>query len=189
MAELLSILRDKRLKLRARQSHLPPSPQHPFSRDGFVTGGDTVKGQHSERRRAAPRSALQTLQNAALPAALLVVVGVIAFASPVLRDTDATRAIDFFRQANVPVIGMVENTSGYACPHCGEVSDPFGQGGAQAAAGSIGIDFLGRVPLDIAIRTRSDAGSPPAADADDAVFAPLAEKLLGWLNPAKPAAF
>jgi len=51
-------------------------------------------GKHSEPRRAAPRSALQTLQNAALPAALLVVVGVIAFASPVLRDTEATRAID-----------------------------------------------------------------------------------------------
>jgi len=116
--------------------------------------------------------------------------GVVIISTPQdLALIDATRAIDFFRQASVPIVGMVENMAGYACPHCGEVSDPFGQGGAQAAAKSIGIDFLGRIPLDIDIRSRSDSGSPPAADADDAVFRPLAEKLIAWLNPAKPAAF
>jgi len=102
---------------------------------------------------------------------------------------DATRAIDFFRQGGVPIIGMIENMAGYACPHCGEVSDPFGQGGAQAAAMSMELPFLGRVPLDIGIRTASDAGQPPAAEPDDAVFAPLAQKIAEWLNPAKPASF
>ncbi|WP_340315174.1 Mrp/NBP35 family ATP-binding protein [Rhizorhabdus argentea] len=102
---------------------------------------------------------------------------------------DATRAIDFFNQASVPIVGMVENMAGYACPHCGEISDPFGQGGAQAAALSMGLDFLGRVPLDIAIRTKSDAGTPPAAEADDVVFAALAARITDWLNPAKPGAF
>ncbi|KRB82524.1 chromosome partitioning protein ParA [Sphingomonas sp. Root710] len=102
---------------------------------------------------------------------------------------DATRAIDFFRQANVPIIGMVENMAGYACPHCGEISDPFGSGGAQAAAMSMELPFLGRVPLDIGIRTSSDAGSPPASEDDDAVFRPLAEKIAAWLNPAGPASF
>jgi len=97
---------------------------------------------------------------------------------------DATRAVDFFKQAHVPVIGMVENMAGYACPHCGEISDPFGQGGAQAAAATMGLDFLGRIPLDIAIRMRSDAGHPPAAEPDDALFAPLAAKLTTWLNRA-----
>jgi ATP-binding protein involved in chromosome partitioning len=74
--------------------------------------------------------------------------------------------------------------SGYACPHCGEVSDPFGAGGAEAAAERLGIPFLGRVPLDIAIRTASDAGKPPAAGngPEAQVFAELAAKLDGWLK-------
>ena len=116
--------------------------------------------------------------------------GVIIVSTPQdLALIDATRAIDFFKQANVPIVGMVENMAGYICPHCGEVSDPFGQGGAQAAAMTMELDFLGRVPLDIGIRTKSDAGTPPAAEEDDAVFRPLAEKLVAWLNPVKPASF
>ena len=94
---------------------------------------------------------------------------------------DATRAIDLFVKAGVPIIGLVENMAGYACPHCGEVSDPFGRGGAEAAARDAGIAFLGRVPLDIAIRTASDAGQPPAAAEDDRVFAPIAAQVAAWL--------
>ncbi|MEH3103846.1 MAG: Mrp/NBP35 family ATP-binding protein [Sphingomonas phyllosphaerae] len=94
---------------------------------------------------------------------------------------DARRAIDLFEKAGVPIIGLVENMAGYACPHCGEVSDPFGRGGAEAAAHEAGIAFLGRVPLDIAIRTASDAGQPPAAGADDRVFAPIAAQVAAWL--------
>lgn len=94
---------------------------------------------------------------------------------------DARRAIDLFVKAGVPVIGLVENMSGYACPHCGEVSDPFGRGGAEAAAAELGIPFLGRVPLTMAIRAASDAGEPPAAAADDTIFAPIAAQVLGWL--------
>ena len=55
---------------------------------------------------------------------------------------DATRAIDLFRQADVPVIGLVENMAGYICPHCGEGSDPFGTGGAEAA-GCFATGWLG----------------------------------------------
>jgi ATP-binding protein involved in chromosome partitioning len=95
---------------------------------------------------------------------------------------DATRAIDLFRQANVPVIGLVENMAGYACPHCGEVSDPFGSGGAEAAAGTMDLPFLGRIPLDIAIRKASDAGEPPAAGDDGAPFVAIAQRLVEWLN-------
>src|SRR3712207_3114012 len=47
---------------------------------------------------------------------------------------DATRAIDLFRKMDVPVIGLVENMAGYACPHCGEIAGPFGAGGSEAAA-------------------------------------------------------
>ena len=93
---------------------------------------------------------------------------------------DATRAIDLFRAAGVPIIGLVENMAGYACPHCGDVSDPFGRGGAEAAAVRLDIPFLGRVPLTIAIRTASDAGEPPAAG-EDTVFAPIAAQVAAWL--------
>ena len=97
---------------------------------------------------------------------------------------DATRAIQLFDQAKVPVIGMVENMAGYACPHCGEISDPFGQGGAEAAARSMGHAFLGRIPLDLSIRQDSDAGRPPAAgDGPQAeAFAAIARQVAAWLD-------
>ncbi len=102
---------------------------------------------------------------------------------------DAARAIGFFDQAKVPIIGLVENMAGYVCPHCGEVSNPFGAGGAEAAAKDMNIPFLGRIPLDIAIREASDSGKPPAlgdgpiADA----YAKIALKLSQWLDkPGEP---
>jgi ATP-binding protein involved in chromosome partitioning len=97
---------------------------------------------------------------------------------------DAARAIDLFRKMGVPLIGLVENMAGYACPSCGEVSDPFGAGGAEAAAAELSIPFLGRLPLTLSIRRASDAGVPPAAgDGEEAaLFAALAAKLLEQLN-------
>jgi ATP-binding protein involved in chromosome partitioning len=97
---------------------------------------------------------------------------------------DATRAIDLFRKMDVPILGLVENMSGYACPACGEVSDPFGSGGAEAAARVLGIPFLGRVPLAMAIRKASDDGVPPAAgDSEEGRhFCAIADRLLEQLN-------
>jgi ATP-binding protein involved in chromosome partitioning len=91
-------------------------------------------------------------------------VGAVIVSTPQdLALIDATRAIDMFRKMDVPILGLIENMAGYECPHCGEVSDPFGSGGAEAAASVMGISFLGRIPLTLAIRKASDAGSPPAA--------------------------
>jgi len=95
---------------------------------------------------------------------------------------DATRAIDFFNKAGVPIIGLIENMAGYACPSCGVISDPFGRGGAEATAADLGLPFLGRVPLAIDIREASDAGQPPAARDDDRIFAPLAAQVADWLT-------
>jgi len=97
---------------------------------------------------------------------------------------DATRAMSFFDQAGVPVIGVVENMSGYVCPHCGEESDPFGHGGAQAMAGASDVPFLGHVPLDLTIRQDSDAGRPPAAGdgPQGAAFAAIARRVADWLD-------
>ena len=97
---------------------------------------------------------------------------------------DATRAIDLFRKMDVPVLGLVENMAGYACPHCGEISDPFGAGGAEAAAKVMDIPFLGRVPLTLSIRRASDAGTPPAAGDDEEaeIFAGIAARLMDEVN-------
>lgn len=97
---------------------------------------------------------------------------------------DATRAINLFEQGQVPIIGMVENMAGYICPHCGEASDPFGQGGAEAAAKTMGLPFLGRVPLDLSIRQDSDAGRPPAAgdSPQGEAFAVIARRIAAWLD-------
>ncbi|MDM8009594.1 MAG: Mrp/NBP35 family ATP-binding protein [Parasphingorhabdus sp.] len=112
-------------------------------------------------------------------------VGAVIVSTPQdLALMDATRAVDLFNQAKIPIIGMVENMAGYQCPHCGEVSDPFGAGGAEAAAKTMGMPFLGRIPLDIEIRKSSDGGTPPAC-ADDAhgrAFRDIAKKLATWLD-------
>jgi ATP-binding protein involved in chromosome partitioning len=99
---------------------------------------------------------------------------------------DATRAIDLFGKVSVPVLGLVENMAGYACPHCGETSDPFGSGGAEEAAKELGIPFLGRIPLDAALREASDAGTPPAAMSGPqaASFEGIARKLMASLETA-----
>jgi ATP-binding protein involved in chromosome partitioning len=119
-------------------------------------------------------------------------VGALIISTPQdLALMDAERAIGFFRQAQVPIIGLVENMAGYICPHCGEVSDPFGRGGAEAAAAEMDIAFLGRIPLDISVRVASDAGMPPALG-DDPVgkaFADIAGQLAAWLDhPQGPVA-
>ncbi|MFT4027819.1 MAG: Mrp/NBP35 family ATP-binding protein [Novosphingobium sp.] len=97
---------------------------------------------------------------------------------------DAARAIQLFETAGVPIAGLVENMAGYACPHCNEVSDPFGSGGVEQAAAQLGVDFLGRIPLDLSIRRDSDAGRPPAAgDAPQGqAFAAIARKVAAWLD-------
>ena len=99
---------------------------------------------------------------------------------------DARRAMDLFAQVDVPVLGLVENMAGYACPHCGEVSDPFGTGGAQEEAARRDLPFLGRVPLAIGIRSGGDEGRPAAlGEAGDAgeAFAAIARIVREWLEP------
>ena len=97
---------------------------------------------------------------------------------------DATRAIDLFGKTSVPVLGIIENMAGYQCPHCGETSDPFGQGGAEASAAKLGVPVLGRLPLSTSLREASDAGRPPAADDSPAAeaFAAIARQLLAELE-------
>ena len=73
---------------------------------------------------------------------------------------DARKGLNMFRKVDVPVLGIIENMSYFLCPHCGERSDIFSHGGARREADRLGTEFLGEVPLDMAIRETSDGGRP-----------------------------
>jgi ATP-binding protein involved in chromosome partitioning len=73
---------------------------------------------------------------------------------------DARKGLAMFRKVNVPVVGIVENMSGFICPHCGQRTDVFKQGGGRRTAEVLGTAFLGAVPLDPAIVAGGDAGEP-----------------------------
>ncbi|MBJ7416808.1 MAG: iron-sulfur cluster carrier protein ApbC [Niveispirillum sp.] len=84
---------------------------------------------------------------------------------------DARKGLNMFRRVDVPVLGIVENMSYFCCPNCGHRSDIFSHGGARAEADKLGIDFLGEVPLDIAIRETSDGGDPIVVSQPDSEHA------------------
>jgi len=73
---------------------------------------------------------------------------------------DARKAIEMFRQVKVEVIGLVENMGHFTCPHCHQAVDIFSSGGAERTAGQFGLEFLGSLDLDPAIREGGDRGLP-----------------------------
>jgi ATP-binding protein involved in chromosome partitioning len=76
-----------------------------------------------------------------------------------------------FEKVNVPLLGVIENMSGFCCPACNRVTPIFGHGGARHEAEIRGIPFLGEIPLDIQIRETSDDGRPIVASEPDGVHA------------------
>ena len=72
---------------------------------------------------------------------------------------DAVKAVAMFRKTNIPLLGMVENMSGFICPDCGKRYDIFGHGGARLKAEELSVPFLGEVPLNIQLRSQSDTGN------------------------------
>eukprot|EP00884_Botryococcus_braunii_P019374 jgi/Botrbrau1/611/Bobra.0161s0007.2 len=76
---------------------------------------------------------------------------------------DAQRGVVMWRKVNVPILGMVENMSYFACPKCNHQEYIFGQEGAVRLAQDLGIDLLGQVPLETVVRESCDRGSPVAA--------------------------
>ena len=73
---------------------------------------------------------------------------------------DVRRSITFCHQLSLPVLGVVENMSGFVCPKCGEVTDIFKTGGGERMAHEMGIPFLGRIPIDPVVGEACDAGKP-----------------------------
>lgn len=73
---------------------------------------------------------------------------------------DAKKGAEMFKKLNLPVIGMVENMSSFICTHCGTEHHIFGEGGVAKAVEQLDLNFLGKVPLEIELRTGSDKGEP-----------------------------
>jgi ATP-binding protein involved in chromosome partitioning len=77
--------------------------------------------------------------------------------------SDVGKALAMFKRLSVPILGLVENMTAFACPHCGELTEIFGRGGGERFCREHGIDFLGGVPLDITVRQGGDVGVPAVA--------------------------
>jgi ATP-binding protein involved in chromosome partitioning len=105
---------------------------------------------------------------------LLPLTGAVVVCTP--QDVallDAVKAIAMFRKVNIPVLGMVENMSGFLCPDCGKRYDIFGSGGAKRRAAELDVPFLGEVPINMQIRIRGDQGDTPGNFTDPSAAAYL----------------
>lgn len=89
--------------------------------------------------------------------------GVIVTTPQDIALLDATRGLSMFREVKVPVLGIVENMSYFACPHCGEKTFIFSHGGGRETAERLKVPFLGEIPLDVDVRIGGDLGAPITA--------------------------
>jgi ATP-binding protein involved in chromosome partitioning len=98
----------------------------------------------------------------------------------------AAKALAMFKRLNVPILGVVENMSYFVCPHCGEKTEIFSGGGGKKIAAERGVDFLGEIPLGLAIREQTDKGEPIVAafpDSKEALaYRELAFKVAGMVS-------
>ena len=112
---------------------------------------------------------------------LLPLTGAVVVCTP--QDVallDAVKAINMFRKVKIPVLGMVENMSGFVCPDCNKRYDIFGSGGAKRKAEEMQVPFLGEVPINILIRQSGDAGQADAVFSDESA-APYLQKIVHTL--------
>jgi len=116
---------------------------------------------------------LTLVQNAPLTAAVVVTT------PQDIALLDCKRGIAMFDKVHVPTLGIVENMSSFICPHCGEASHIFAKGGADKLAEANKVEVLAKLPLDLAIREMSDAGTPIVAAAPDSDEAGIYRQLAG----------
>jgi ATP-binding protein involved in chromosome partitioning len=87
--------------------------------------------------------------------------GVVIVTMPTsLSSSVVKKAITFAERLNMPIIGVVENMSGFVCPHCGKKTEIFQSGGGKKMAQETGVPFLGSIPIDPTIGVDSDKGHP-----------------------------
>ena len=94
----------------------------------------------------------------------VAVTGAVVVTTPsTVALADVRKAIEMFRQVNVEVLGVVENMSTFACPHCGKAIDIFGHGEGAKTAIAYGVPVLGEIEIDPRIRVGGDTGKPVAS--------------------------
>jgi ATP-binding protein involved in chromosome partitioning len=94
--------------------------------------------------------------------------GAIMVTTPQTVSTaDVRRGVRMFEKVNTRVLGIVENMSGFECPHCRELVEIFGKGGGEVLARDMGLNFLGAIPLDPRVREAGDEGTPPVKSYSD----------------------
>ena len=103
---------------------------------------------------------------------------------------DARKGLAMFRKVNVPVVGIIENMSGFVCPHCGESTHVFKEGGGERTAEVVGCPFLGSIPLDPAIVQGGDDGKPIVVSQPDGyhveAFGRVAEAVASEVQRQRP---
>jgi len=107
---------------------------------------------------------------------------------------DVRKGLQMFKKMNVPLLGVVENMAGFACPHCQHVTPIFGEGGGQKLADEFGVPVLGSIPLELETRVGGDTGEPivvarpdsPQAKAFGRVASAVADRLSSLLAPKLP---
>ncbi|MBW2107419.1 MAG: Mrp/NBP35 family ATP-binding protein [Deltaproteobacteria bacterium] len=104
---------------------------------------------------------------------------------------DVRKSINFCNTVHMPVLGVIENMSGFVCPHCGKATDLFGTGGGERTAAAMNLPFLGRIPFDPRMVACADAGQSclekfPEAQVTKAYEA-IVEKILAAQETASPA--
>lgn len=95
---------------------------------------------------------------------------------------DARKGIEMFRKVHVPLLGVVENMSVHICSNCGHAEAIFGAGGGEQLARDYGVDVIGSLPLDLAIREHADAGTPLLISQPDGAPAQLYHALASQLQ-------
>jgi len=96
------------------------------------------------------------------------------------------KAVTFAKQIGVPIIGIIENMSGFVCPECGAQLDIFKTGGGKKMAEDLSVPYLGKIPIDPAICNDSDRGTPFVAEKTDSptikAFAEIIKKIKQFLK-------
>ncbi len=97
---------------------------------------------------------------------------------------DVRKSISFCRRLGMPIIGVVENMSGYICPHCGKRSDIFSRGGGEKMAQAMNERYLGGIPLEASVVEKGDEGKPFSGDTTEAAgaFERIVDAIIAIVN-------
>jgi Mrp family chromosome partitioning ATPase len=112
--------------------------------------------------------------------------GIIVTTPQNVASADVRKSVNFCHQLNLPVIGVIENMSGFVCPKCGETTDIFLSGGGEKLTSDMGLAFLGKAPIEPEIAKAGDEGTPYISKFKDSkcaeIFKDIAEMIINKSN-------